>query len=82
MSRRDPWFASTEMLGQLFAQTATSMIDEELAMPLTSTSRGMMLLGSYHFFNSKRNLGWMTAGMGTRVGQICELTFETTMTDI
>ena len=70
-ARSDPWYGATEFLGSLFAQTATNMIDDELAMPLTTTSRGLMLLGSFHFFNSRRNLGWMTAGMGARVGQIC-----------
>lgn len=73
MPKTDSWFPASEALGPLFSQTATNRIDEELAMPLTTTSRGLMLLGSYHFFNSRRNLGWMTAGMGARVGQICKI---------
>jgi hypothetical protein len=72
MAKNDLYYPSGQILGPLFAQTASRMIDGELAAPLTTTSRGLMLLGSYHFFNSQRNLGWMTAGMGARVGQIRE----------
>lgn len=72
MAKDDPYHHSGQILGPLFAQKASGMIDKELAAPLTTTSRGLMLLGSYHFFNSQRNLGWMTAGMGARVGQIRE----------
>lgn len=71
MSKSDNWSSASELLGPILAQSASEMIDQELAAPLTTTSRGLMLLGSYHFFNSRRNLGWMTAGMGARVGQIC-----------
>jgi hypothetical protein len=72
MARDDQLYPATQVLAPLFAQTASQMKDAEITTPLTTTSRGLMLLGSYYFFNSQRNLGWMTAGMGARVGQICK----------
>lgn len=81
LAKDDPFHRSGQILGPLFAQRASEMIDEELTAPLTTTSRGLMLLGSYHFFNSQRNLGWMTAGMGARVGQIRELEVHSYVAD-
>ena len=53
-------------------QHATSMIDTEMRRPLTTTARGLMLLGSFHFHDRQRNLGWLYEGMGARTAQIRE----------
>jgi hypothetical protein len=72
MPPNDPCTPACRALAPVLAQAATRMIEDELAAPLTTTCRGLMLLGSFHFFCLQRNLGWMTAGMGARTGQICE----------
>ena len=53
----------------LLASNATSLIEIEMQGPMTTTVRGLMLLGSYHFHNLNRHLGWCYAGMGVRVAQ-------------
>lgn len=54
------------------ASHATSMIEAEMLRPMTTTARGLMLLGSYQFHNTQRHLGWCYAGMGVRLAQACE----------
>jgi len=58
----------------LLASHATSLIETEMFGPMTTTVRGLMLLGSYHFHNLNRHLGWCYAGMGVRVAQAREST--------
>lgn len=56
-----------------FAEHAHGMIDDEAKKPMTTTVRGLMLLGTFHFQNTQRNLGWLYEGMGARMAQICQL---------
>ena len=55
------------------ADYARSLIEQEALRPMTTTVRGLMLLGSYHFHTGSRNLGWLYAGMGVRTCQIGEV---------
>lgn len=51
---------------------AKEMMEGELGRPLTTTVKGLMLLGSVQFENTHRqvNLGWICEGMATRAAQI------------
>lgn len=56
----------------VLASHATGMIETEMLRPMTTTARGLMLLGSYQFHNLNRHLGWCYAGMGVRIAQARE----------
>lgn len=57
-------------IARQFIQHAVSMIDTEMRRPLSTTARGLMLLGTFHFHDRQRNLGWLYEGMGARTAQI------------
>ena len=59
-------------ISRALATHAASMMEAELSRPMTTTARGLMLLGSYNFHNLNRNLGWLYASLGVRTGQLCE----------
>jgi hypothetical protein len=67
-----PDHGDSKTLMSLLASHATSLIETEMLGPMTTTARGLMLLGSYHFHNLNRHLGWCYAGMGVRVAQARE----------
>lgn len=63
--------ANTSALAAVaFAEHAHGMIDDEAKRPMTTTVRGLMLLATFHFQNTQRNLGWLYEGMGARTAQI------------
>ena len=55
-----------------FMQRARWLIEEEAINPMTSTAKGLMLLGSCHNTVGSLSLGWFYEGMAVRMAQASE----------